>query len=118
MRNWFYDNQIEANKDDPDFLDVDRIYCFNEDDFTAEDRQKLGQFLEELPTGLNISMEYPWGMQVYGTVKQSEWQAWHAIFQEDAQHLPHYEVETDDEAFQPENKDRPKVWRGIIREAD
>lgn len=107
MKTWFYDDELETNKDDPEFLNIARMYRFDIDKFSEDDERNLTKYLEDLPTGMNVSAEYPWGLQVYGMTLEENWSAWSAAFEEKAQHLPHFEVDTDDAVFQPENKDRP-----------
>ena len=107
MKTWFYDDELEPNKDDPEFLNIARMYRFDETEFTEDDERKLFKYLEDLPTGMNVSAEYPWGLQVYGVTRKEDWLAWSAAFEAKAQHLPHFVIDTDDAVFRPENKNRP-----------
>jgi hypothetical protein len=120
MRTWFCDKRMERNIDNPQLVSVERLYFINEIDFTQQDYHKLDEIMlslpeylrrgadgcpywfgvdEENPPYLWASMEAPFGLQVVGTLMEEDWLAWDAAFREQAQHLPHYEVEAEDAAF-------------------
>lgn len=136
MRTWFYYNEMEVYSDNPEFMRIDRLYCFNLDDFTEDEDNSLIRILNALPGDYRLSeetedeepypywfgtdvdnppylycsYESPWGLQVVGVLKEADWLVWDSAFLEQTQHLPHYEIETEDAAFQEENKHLPKRW--------
>ena|GEM_PF-5405708 len=67
---------------------------------------------ENNPPFLCYGWEPPWGVTIEGVISEEDWVAWDTAFREQAYHLPHYEIDTEDEAFLEENKHLPKVWVG------
>ena len=104
----FYDC-IDMTSDHDGWLDIERIYCFDWDSFTREDMEKLRAIFVELPNSerqdvdgchwwyaervdiengyLTAGIEPP-GLQVFGTLPESEWSRWDNLFRSRAVGLP------------------------------
>jgi hypothetical protein len=96
----FYDNlQAIPLPDEPELVEVERIYCVQFDRFSEDDWTRLDQIYrdlpgayrenkipfwygdsEEAPVHLSASVEPP-GIQVYGIIPLEQWKLWDAAFQ-------------------------------------
>ena len=96
----FYDNCLLPIEDDPSFVEVERIYCFDVDALSKEHLHRLNDIFGTLPGyqgvvdgspmwfGLDeevfpflwASLEPP-GLQVYGVVRPNQWKDWDTAFQ-------------------------------------
>ncbi len=105
----YYDNLMESDPDSPEWLDIERIYCFDEDAFSDEDYQRLQAIFERLPEHRTVvgahfarwfsdtddaengylwgSMEPP-GLQVAGTLRKHQWEEWDRLFQQAVADFP------------------------------
>lgn len=103
----YYDNlEVTPTDDTPGFVEVERVYCFDWDQFSASHWEELSliymslpgavRYLdmpwwfgedEELPPFLSASVEPP-GLQVYGVLPNVNWQAWDERFRFSAGELP------------------------------
>ena len=97
----FYDNmQATPLPDQPELVEVERIYCVQFDRFSVADWTSLdhiyrnlpGEYREnqipfwygdsdEAPVHLSASVEPP-GIHVYGIISVDQWSQWDAAFQE------------------------------------
>jgi hypothetical protein len=105
----WYDIAVDADPDDPDWYDIERVYCFDWDAFTDADWQTLQAIFRALPESrgddpascprwfsrvddanngyLTGSVEPP-GMHVFGTLRFGDWQRWDREFQARIAGLP------------------------------
>ena len=105
----WYDNALDADPDDPEWYDIDRIYCFDWDAFSDADWKLLATIYSQLPEPcqtaanscprwfaavddpkngyLTASVEPP-GLQVFGTLLFTEFQRWHGEFEARIADLP------------------------------
>ena len=96
---WHYDNKLEIYEGDAKFIEIERIYCINFDDFNEEQWEELTQIYNRLPGaryqkdvpywyGVNenrppylwVSVEPP-GLQVVGSLPLKDWLRWDESFQ-------------------------------------
>jgi len=109
----WYDNASEVDPNDPEWHDIDRIYCFDWDAFSKEHWEKLTKIYHQLPEPreikpdscprwfspvddpqngyLTASVEPP-GLQVFGTLRIDDWREWDKAFQEGVTGLPFREI--------------------------
>ena len=105
----FYDIAFEQDPADPDWYDIERIYCFDWDLFSGKDWELLLEAYASLPDWrflerqqcprwfsdfddsqngyLTASVEPP-GLQVFGTLLHAEWAAWNDQFLKLTEVLP------------------------------
>lgn len=99
--------EIESTPDN--WLDIERIYCFDWDAFTREDMERLRSIFallhqsklhdaqdchwwyaerDEPENGYLTAGVEPPGLQVFGTLPLPEWEAWDREFQKLSHGLP------------------------------
>jgi len=104
----FYDN-VDIEPDENGWVDVDRIYCFQWDEFAPPDFGKLRAAFESLPQSVthdnhnchwwysdreDLEAGYlssgiePSGLQVIGSLSFGDWRKWDSEFQQHAADLP------------------------------
>jgi len=119
---WFYDNRFEIHPNLEEVVVVERVYCLPVLHYSEEESDRFGFILRNLPGflgngitpftqclpywfGYELSDNHedeswiyltasvePSGLQVLGTLPFSNWLNWTQIFEEQAVHLPHFEV--------------------------
>ena len=106
---WFYD---DADFDSGSIREIERIYCFRFDSFSESDWSTLNTIYDKLPSpqasktvpywfGKEEIGNYLWasveppGLQVAGTLREADWLAWEAIFNEQVENstLPRYDID-------------------------
>ena len=109
---WFYYNLYEPLHDNPEFVEIERVYCFAFDIFTDADWQSLNDIYNRLPERrTNTPDGCPWwfgvdeesepflwasveppGLQVYGVLRPGDWIKWDTAFRSQAEELPKRQV--------------------------
>lgn len=112
----WYDNLFESDPDDPEWYDIERIYCFDWDAFSDVDWSDLSKAYGDLPNFqqnvtditetfvrwfsptddpqsgyLWASVDIP-GLQVAGTLRKMVWEDWDQRFQKAIANLPFRKV--------------------------
>ena len=109
MIDLWYDNAMDADPDDPGWLDIERVYCLDWDAFRDADWDRLRNIYSQLPgyrTNTRDSFPrwfsdtddptqgYLWasveppGLQVAGTLRRTDWDVWHERFSSQIEDLP------------------------------
>ena len=94
--------------DNPDYVEVERIYCLDFHSFTEEHWHRLGEIYATLPEFQGVaekrcpmwfgvdeskapfllaSVEPP-GLHVYGTLQPEQWEEWDRLFRENIGDFP------------------------------
>jgi hypothetical protein len=109
---WYYDNLSAPLKDEPEFVEVERVYCFDWDQFTDVLWRQLSDTFEAMPDRMPASHDgCPWwfgtdeerhpflwasrepsGLQVYGVIKPADWSAWDHQFRQLTEALPKRDI--------------------------
>lgn len=107
---WFYDITWRVAPDDPDMVEVERVYCLDYTQFSLPEVARIHALYADLPgwQGWHDQQPYwfgydegdvpylwaslePPGLQVAGVLRQADWMAWDSAFQARAQSLPRRE---------------------------
>ncbi len=104
----WYDNAMNPDPQASEWLDIERIYCFDWDGFSDQDWHSLNEIYLGLPYYMGSdegfhrwfsrlddqhngylweSVEPP-GLQIAGALKQSDWLEWDSLFQKETAALP------------------------------
>lgn len=109
----WYDNAMDQDPNDPDWFDIERVYTFDWDAFTAHDWKKLTEVMNSLPGFVETEEScarwfsrmddpengYLWGsveppgLQVAGTLKINIWNEWDSIFRQSIAPFPFRDLE-------------------------
>ena len=105
---WFYDNLYKPLENCAEFVEIERVYCFDFHTFTDDDWQSLNRVYDRLPERqVDTPDRCPWwygtdeesepflwasveppGLQVYGIVRRQDWRDWDSVFRSLTEGLP------------------------------
>lgn len=112
----WYDIALDADPDNPEWYDIERIYCFDWEAFSNTEWNTLASIYKQLPhyypydfegcprwyspiddaqNGYLIASVEPTGLQVFGTLRWLDWRNWDQEFQNRIVSLPFRSLNAD-----------------------